>query len=90
MNNDSHLPRMDHSIILTANTTEKTKNIPRKHTELPGTTSGDIKRFQQVHFSGQNTMEHLTFDILPLQGTTCCIEVRTLPKLQAWGRQQHR
>lgn len=90
MNNESHLPRTAHSTVSTAGMTEKTKNIPRDRTKLPSTTSSNIERFQQVYFSGEDTMEHLALDILPLQGTTCCIEVRTLPKPQAWGRQQHR
>ena len=69
---------------------EKTKNTPRNCTKLPSTTSDTIERFQQVHFSGEDTMEHLALDILPLQGTARCIQVRTVPKPQVWERQQHR
>lgn len=69
---------------------EKTKSAPWNRTKLSSTTPDTIERFQQVHFSGEDTMEHLALDILPLQGTTRCIEVRTVPKPQAWGRQQHR
>ena len=90
MSNDSHLPRTGHSTVSTTGMMEKTKNAPRNRTKLPSTTSDTIERFQQVHFSSEDTMEHLALDIVPLQGTTRCIQVCTVPKPQVGGRQQHR